>query len=125
VTQRQYFFALVKWLIAYAALLEVSLRLLNRATIGPWLVPLTVLPMLPAFGLLAAVMKRYRGLDELQQRIMSEGILFAFGCTAILTLSYGFLENTARVPVLSYFWVWPIMATSWIGGNLFATRRYR
>ena len=107
------------------ALLEISLRLLDRGVSGTWLVPLTLVPMLPAFGMLTAIIKRYRGLDELQQRIMSEGILFAFGCTAILTFSYGFLENTAHAPVLSYFWIWPIMAMSWIGGNLLATQRYK
>lgn len=81
--------------------------------------------MLPAFGVLTAIMQRYRGTDELERRIQSESILFAFGCTAIVTFSYGFLENSAHAPVLSYFWVWPVMATFWCAGKARAGRRYK
>ena len=124
-TQRRYLMHLFAWIAVYAVLLEGSLTLLSRGVSGYWVVPLTLFPMLPAFGILAAIMQRYRGLDELQQRIQSESILFAFGCTAILTFSYGFLQNTANAPSLSYFAVWPVMATCWIIGCVLANRRYK
>ena len=62
-------------------------------------------------------------LDELQRRIQFEAIAFAFAGTALLTFSYGFVENVG-FPHLSWFFVWPIMAILWIIGLGIATRRY-
>ncbi|MFY9740227.1 MAG: hypothetical protein WAK11_14430 [Candidatus Cybelea sp.] len=82
-------------------------------------------PMIAAFGILNLVMREYRAADELAQRIIAEGIMFAFGATAILTFSYGFLQRTVGAPDISYFWVWAVLGSSWFLGNLIARHRYR
>jgi len=55
---------------------------------------------------------------------MAESLMFAFGATAIITFSYGFLQRTAGAPELSYFWVWPVMGSAWLLGSVIAQRRY-
>jgi hypothetical protein len=81
--------------------------------------------MVPGLGILLVLMARYRSMDELAQRMQTEAITFAFGATAILTFSYGFLENTGGAPVLSFFWIWPIMAAARLVGTCLARLRYR
>ena len=111
----------------YALLLVGSLTLIGTNVAG-WM-PLRALvgltPMSAGFGILNLVMQEYRSADELQRRIVAESIMFAFGSTALLTFSYGFLQRTIGAPELSYFWVWPILAASWIVGGIITRRRYR
>lgn len=90
-----------------------------------WLViPLALLPMVPAVLAGFASIDDFRALDELQRKIQSEGILFSFFITAIGTFSYGFLEAYARFPKISMFFVWPVLAIGWAVGALLARRRY-
>ncbi|GAC1407991.1 MAG: hypothetical protein NVSMB64_15590 [Candidatus Velthaea sp.] len=127
-TQRQYVQRMTIFLLAYAAVLFASISLV-RGPLGGSPVSVRVVvglsPMLPAVGLLFAFMSRFRGMDELQRNIQSEGLSFAVGATAIITFSYGFLQISAGAPDLSWFWVWPILAFSWMFGSALARRRYR
>ena len=66
----------------------------------------------------------FRELDELQRRIQLEGLAFGFTATAVLTLSYGFLQN-AGLPQVNWVWVWPVMGACWSLGLAIARRRYR
>ncbi len=125
-TSTQYRLRLSGLLAVYAALLFISLTAFGHRAVPKQLaVPVSLLPMIPAFCILLLCMARYRSMDELQQRMQAESIMFAFGATAILTFSYGFLENTAGAPQLSYFWVWTIMGGTWLAGSSLAHWRYR
>ncbi len=124
-TNAQYPVRLFGLLIAYGALLALSLTAFTHGVVSkPFVVPMSLLPMVPAFGMLLLIMARYRSMDEFHQRMQAEAIMFGFGATAIVTFSYGFLANTAGAPSLSYFWVWPIMAASWGVGTVLAQARY-
>ncbi|MGH2365578.1 MAG: hypothetical protein ACRDGF_05055 [Chloroflexota bacterium] len=63
-------------------------------------------------------------MDEFQRKLFAESITFAFGGTALLTFSYGFLQNVG-FPRVSWFAVWPLRAVLWGIGSLVAYRRYR
>jgi hypothetical protein len=80
--------------------------------------------MVPAILAALAKVDGFRELDELQRKIQSEGILFAFVITAVVTFSYGFLEVYAGFPRLSMFFVWPVLAMGWMAGATLASRRY-
>jgi hypothetical protein len=124
---RRYGLELVAWLALYGVLLIGSLAILDRNLVA-WMPGRAILglsPMIAGFGVLNLMMRRYRAQDELQKKIMAEGIMFGFGATAILTFSYGFLQRTAGFPDVSYFYVWPVLAGSWGIGNALAFRRYR
>ena len=110
--------------IAYAAVLIVSIWAINTHPRALWRYPVALLPMLPAAFALVAVVRQIGRLDELQRRIQFEALAFAFAGTALLTFSYGFVENVG-FPHLNWFWVWPLMALLWMLGLALATRRYR
>jgi hypothetical protein len=123
----RYLISLSAWVVVYAALLFLSLTLIDKNMVVslPVRVVVGLTPMIPAFGILNLVMREYRAGDELAQRITAEGIMFAFGATAILTFSYGFLQRTAAAPDISYLWVWAVLGSTWFIGNLIARQRYK
>lgn len=110
---------------AYVIVLIASILLLGGGTVtGPWATIVSLIPMLPALGVAVAVMRQLRASDELQRRIQLEALSLAFAGTALITFSYGFLENVGY-PKLSMFYVWPLMAVLWIIGGLLSGRRFR
>jgi len=82
------------------------------------------LPVLPTC-LALLVFVRYLGrMDELQRRIQLDAIAFAAGATAILTFTWGLLEN-AGFPHLSLIWVLPLLVALWGLATAVASWRYR
>ncbi|HTV73508.1 MAG TPA: hypothetical protein VME66_07390 [Candidatus Acidoferrales bacterium] len=121
---RRFLFELNLWMTAFFFLVLLSTVLLRfvqgivlQAVIG-------LTPVVPAFGILNAVMGAYRASDERERKIIAESIMFAFGATAILTFSYGFLQGSVHAPMLSYLFVWPVLAATWGVGIVIAQRRY-
>ena len=89
------------------------------------MIPLTLLPMVPAVWGMAGWLRASRERDELQRRIQVEAALFSLGLTAILTFSYGFLELYTGLPRVSMFAVWPLIAATYVVGAQVARRRYQ
>lgn len=109
----------------YALVLVISLQMLSSDELGAAArVVISIAPVLPCLLLCWAVVRQMRRMDELQLRIQFEALGFAFAASALLTFSYGFLENVG-LPKLSLFVVWPLMAAMWMLGLLLASRRYR
>jgi hypothetical protein len=110
---------------AYVALLFGSIWLVEALELtGAARGALALLPMLGVAALVAAIVRHFRRVDELQRRIALEAHAVAFAGTAFATLSWGFLEGVG-LPRLSMFCVWPLMAALWMAGALVAQRRYR
>jgi hypothetical protein len=109
---------------AYTVLLTASIIILRLIPTGFWRYVITLLPMIPLFWLLGAITRQMARLDELERKIQFEALGFAFAGTAMLTFSYGFLQN-AGLPALSWFFVWPLMAILWIIGLFLSVRKYR
>ncbi|HEX9988481.1 MAG TPA: hypothetical protein VGE45_08395 [Chloroflexia bacterium] len=101
----------------------MSILILKASADEWWRVPVVLAPVVPAiFGLLAFV--RFLGrIDELERRIQFEAIGFGFGGTAVLTFSYGFLENVG-FPHLNWVYVFPLMIFLWGIGLAIARRKY-
>jgi hypothetical protein len=97
---------------------------LHRNPEAPWKYAIAVLPVLPALWIPLAVVRLFREVDELQKQIQLEGLAFGFAAAAVLTFTYGFLQN-AGLPDVSWIWVWPVMAVCWLVGLTAAKRRYR
>lgn len=110
---------------AYMVALVASVLLVGGGSVsGFWATVVSLIPMMPALGVAVAVMRQLRASDELQRRIQLEALSLAFAGTALITFSYGFLENVGY-PKLSMFYVWPLMAVLWIIGGLLSGRRFR
>ncbi len=105
-------------------LLLLSIYLLRSNPDAWWRGLIAVLPVIPA-GLVVLAVVRYVGcMDELQRRIHFDAAAFAAITTALLTFTWGLLEN-AGFPRLSMLWVLPLMCALWGIGAAVAARRYR
>ena len=77
-----------------------------------------------AFGVVMwTVLRQYRRMDELQRQIQLEALAIAFGTTAFVTLTTGFLQDVG-LPPAPWYWVWPVMAVAWTISLGFTTWRY-
>ncbi|HYP84140.1 hypothetical protein [Variovorax sp.] len=123
---KQYLLELGAAMLLYAGTLVASLWALRGEAFGHEGVrlALSLAPMVPSLAICWAIMRQLRRLDELQVRIQMEALGLAFAATALLTFSYGFLENVG-FPRLSMFAVWPLMAGCWMVGLVVASARYR
>ena len=122
--RRQLYMRLALVLLAYAVILAISVPLTSAYLDGVWRFPVAVTPMAPFIYGIVAYVRYLRRVDELQQRINLEALAIAFGATAAITFSYGFLEHVG-LPHINWWWVWPVMGVSWMLGNEYAVRRYR
>lgn len=118
----RYFLELGLSLIAYGVTLAYSLTLMSNEVSWPVLVSL--MPVVPALVVGWVIIRGVRKMDELQRKIQFEAIVLAFAATALLTFSYGFLENVG-FPKISMFVVWPMMASFWVLGTAIGNIRYR
>lgn len=112
-------------MLAYAVTLMVSLTLLARGIDNQFAaIAITLAPMVPAIILCWSIVGVIRRLDEMQRRLQLEAFALAFAGTALITFSYGFLENVG-FPKLSAFAVWPVLCGLWIVGVFIGQLRYR
>jgi hypothetical protein len=122
---RRYLIELGSGLFVYLILTWGSVLVLRHAGVGePWRSLVCLVPIIGAAGCCWAILRRLHGLDELQLRLQLEALAVAFAGTALLSISYGFLEGVGY-PRLSMFVVWPLMAVLWGIGLLLARRRYQ
>lgn len=92
----------------------------------PLVIVLTFAPVLAALWAMLGWIRVVRAYDELQQKIISEGLHWSLGLTGLLTFSYGLLEGSADLPKLSMLWVWPLICVTFaLGYQVIARRRYR
>ena len=109
---------------AYVVLLLLSIYLLQRNPEAGWRELVAALPAIPATLVVLAVVRYVERMDELQRRIQLGAAGFAAIATALLTFTWGLLEN-AGVPRISMIWVFPLMCALWGVGAAVATYRYR
>jgi hypothetical protein len=112
-------------LVAYGVFLFVSITVLKTLPADSiWRIPIALLPMLPAAGVVAAVVRQLGRVDELQRRQLLESLSIAFAGSALATFGYGFLENIG-FPHISWFFVWTVMGALWLVGSFVTYLRYR
>ncbi|SMQ22994.1 hypothetical protein SAMN04488483_0703 [Pseudomonas helmanticensis] len=114
--------ALVLYVLVLSLSLIASQSLLDANILLRSLVALT--PVLPAGLMCWTIVRNMRRMDEMHLRIQFEALGFAFAASALLTFSYGFLENVGA-PHIPWTCVWPVMGLMWIVGLQIARRRYQ
>lgn len=108
----------------YAAILIPSCRFLKANPESPWRVPVAVAPVLPIAFIVANGVRRVRRMDELAQRKYLEAGAFAYPATAVLSITYGFLQN-AGLPPVNWMYVGVAMFLLFGLGQMLAWHRYR
>jgi hypothetical protein len=83
----------------------------------------TLAPCIPIGFLIKAIERYFRDSDELERRILTEALAVGAAGTAIISLTYGFLEN-AGLPHLSAWWTFAtVMALTGLA-RISLNRRY-
>lgn len=85
-------------MLGYAILLPLSIHLLKSDPLSPSRFLWALLPVLPAPFAIWAVVRFYRGLDELHRRIHLEGLSLSFPASLLIIFTYGFLQNAGLPP---------------------------
>lgn len=112
-------------MVGYCLALVASVLLLGTGQVADqWRWVVALLPVAPMVLIAIAVLRQLKRIDELQRKIQFEALAMAFAGTALITFSYGFLENVG-FPKLSTFGIWPIMAGLWIVALQVVRFRYR
>ena len=122
---RRYTLGLFAWILVYYVTMATAMYLeFSPYLRGPARVLVGLVPTIPLVCCMLWSVHEYRTGDELQKRVTADGIMFAFCATAIIALSYGFLEVVVGLPSINALFIWAVMGTAWVVGSFFAKRRY-
>jgi hypothetical protein len=105
--------ALILYMLVLTASLIASQYLMDAHLVLRSAVALT--PIIPAALMCWAIVRNMRRMDEMHLRIQFEALGFAFAASALVTFSYGFLENVGA-PHIPWTCVWPVMGLMWSQG---------
>jgi cation transport ATPase len=114
------------WAITYCTVTYASVYTLKNAGIENFGLRtlIALLPMIPIAWVGVIIMRFIRSLDEFQQKIQLEAVVFSAVLTALLTGAYGFLEGVGY-PKLDTIWILPMLMILWVVGQALARRRYQ
>lgn len=123
-TARRYVLELSFALVAYIAILYLSVRVLQAGHVsGAFRDFVAVTPAIPLFAVIAAIVRFIRTIDELQRQIHLEALAISAGITAALALTYTFLEGVG-FPHSSAWWAFASIDVFWALSLPFVRRRY-
>jgi hypothetical protein len=112
-------------MLMYSVSVPASIFAINTMQATGWVSgTLSQIPMLPALYALHAFVARFRSMDEFQQRIISEGILWGAGIVGFASFGYGFLEGSTNAPAISMIWVLPALIASYGIASWVLIRRF-
>jgi hypothetical protein len=125
IATRRYMIQVTVAMVAYVAILFTVMWALNRFDLhGILRYAVTLAPLVPIAFLIPAIARYFRESDELERRIVTEAFAIGAGVTAILSVTYGFLENTG-LPHLSAWWTWTALMGASVIARLALNRRYK
>lgn len=123
-TDKEYARDMFLGMAAYVAILFASIYFIKAHADSPWRYAVALLPMLPLAYVARASVRRLNRCDELQKRIQYTALSVTVLATALITLTYGFLENVG-LPHVNMIWVWPVMGAIWGISACIAQRYYQ
>ncbi len=123
VGKRQYKIRFAIAMIAYVAIIFPLVSAANH-TQGVWKVVLAITPLVPLIVVFISAIQVMRGIDELERQIHIESLAIAAGVTALLSVTYGFLE-VAHFPRPSAWYTYSVVMIAWLIATPFVTRRYK
>lgn len=121
---KRYTIQVISLMATYSVLLLLSIWLLKKIPTSGWRIPVAVLPVIPLLFVVWSVIHFVHTMDELQKSIHLEAVTFSFLVTAVVALTYGFLEN-AGLPQIPVLYVPVLMCCLWGIGAGIASRKYR
>lgn len=109
---------------AYAAVVLTSTYALNNGLTGAWRIAVALAPLVPIAVVFASFIEMMQRIDELERQIHLEALAIAAGVTAMLAVTYGFLE-VAHLPRPSAWCTYAVVMIAWWAATPFVSRKYR
>ncbi|MBV8153837.1 MAG: hypothetical protein JO192_09330 [Candidatus Eremiobacteraeota bacterium] len=109
---------------AYVIVLFASVETLKHLSAGPLHYVVALLPLVPVALLVPIVVRYLRETDEFERRLQTESLAIAGGVTAMVAVTYGFLE-VGGMPHPSAWWTWCVLTISWAIARPIVGRYYR
>ncbi len=111
-------------LILYFGALAFALNWFETNPDSAWRIPVALLPLLPGIAIALGLMRALSRLDEMERRILLEGIGFSFTITILFLLTMGML-GLAGFPQLNGIYIIAIMLLLWLFGKFWGNWRYK
>jgi hypothetical protein len=125
VAGRRYIVQLTIAMLAYVAICFAVIYAVNHTGVAGWLkVALLLLPVIPVVAVFLAVLQFLGATDEFDRKVMLESLAVAAGITALLAITYTFLEN-AGLPRPEAWWTWVVLVGSWGVAKPIVSRYYQ
>jgi hypothetical protein len=109
---RRYFRELGLAFVAYALVLSASVYGLNHGVSGVAKYLVAVVPAIPVVGVFIAIVRWLQTTDEYQRQTTIVAMAIAGGATALIDVTYGFLEN-GGLPRMSVWISYVIFMSIW------------
>jgi ATP/ADP translocase len=93
-------------------------------TAGPWKIVLALTPLVPLVAVFIFCIQLIQGIDELERQIHTEALAIAAGVTALVSVTYGFLE-VAKLPHPSAWYTYSLVMASWAIATPIVSRKYK
>jgi hypothetical protein len=118
--------AVISGLLWGISFIAARLLLENPGLDTPTRLALAFGPTIPFVGLLIGGVGLSREADEMERRVQLEALAFAFGLTLLLvaTLALAQRAGFAKYEDFSYVHLLPMLFLFYLGGTIFARRRY-
>lgn len=109
---------------AYVAVVLASTYALNNGLTGTLRIAVALTPLVPIAVVFASFVEMMQRIDELERQIHLEALAIAAGVTAMLAVTYGFLE-VAHLPRPSAWCTYAVVMVAWAAATPFVSRKYR
>ncbi len=121
--KRQYKIRFWSAMIVYIVTIWPISTAVSHAT-GAWKIGLALTPLVPIVAIFIFAVQMLQGIDELERQIHLEALAIAAGVTAMLSVTYGFLE-IARLPHPSAWFTYCVVMAAWAIATPFVARKYK
>lgn len=110
--QRRYYREFAIAIVAYVVVLWASVYGLKHGVVGAAKYAVAVVPAIPLAGVFIAIVRWLRATDEYQRQSTITALAIAGGLTALIQVTYGFLETTG-LPNMSVWVSYVIFMATW------------
>ena len=110
-------------MVGYVVVLGVVMAWGHLDGTSSWRYLWAVLPVLPALGVVRAVLRHARRVDEYQQRLLFEGIGLGFALSMVAAVTLGFLGIAGLDVRLGGWAVYVVGMLGWVVGSATAAKR--
>jgi hypothetical protein len=108
---------------AYVVLLALSL--IAARLVPQWRLPIMLIPLVPGFLIVLAMIAAIRSMDEMQRRIQFEALGFAYAGMFMLLVTESLLGVMVPQPLQGPFAYLAYMAALWLIGLMTSQRKYQ